>query len=590
MFLKSGIGRRLLSIFFVVAVATILSFFILHMSPVDPVSLQLQRLGMPPNSELVAELRQKFGLDEPILVQYIIWLKGVCMGDFGYSILFGVPVYDLLKEAIPKTVILAVSSLVLSVVITVPMALLAFFYRHRLPDLVIRFMTFAGISIPTFWLSLLLIYWFAVRLGWLPVIARGWQGLILPSAALAVWMSGLYIRRLRVSILEEYQKDYIIGARTLGLSELTILFKYLLPNALPGVVSMLGLTIGGLLGGSVVIETIFGWRGMGGADGGSHVESGLSSDAGICPVGCGGLHFSKPCGRYHLPLFGSAAAEERGELMTLRKLCGNKMLLLSLVLVIIWLFLALISPWIVPQDPFAVHMEERLQAGSMIHWMGTDSLGRDEFSRILYGSRVTLGIAFCGVGLTAAFGIMIGASIAFAGGKVEQVGTTILDFFLAFPSRIFMIALIGVIGASVWGVIIALVLTTWPEYARITRTLVRTEREKGYVRYAPYAGAGFYHIIFSYILPNAVPQLLVFLCQHISEVILLVAGLSLIGIGVPPPSPEWGTLLMGAREYMQTAPWLLFYPGGAIFVTVVIFNLLGDALRDALDPHDMAGE
>lgn len=327
-----------------------------------------------------------------------------------------------------------------------------------------------------------------------------------------------------------------------------------------------------------------------GADGGSHVESGLSSDAGICPVGCGGLHFSKPCGRYHLPLFGSAAAEERGELMTLRKLCGNKMLLLSLVLVIIWLFLALISPWIVPQDPFAVHMEERLQAGSMIHWMGTDSLGRDEFSRILYGSRVTLGIAFCGVGLTAAFGIMIGASIAFAGGKVEQVGTTILDFFLAFPSRIFMIALIGVIGASVWGVIIALVLTTWPEYARITRTLVRTEREKGYVRYAPYAGAGFYHIIFSYILPNAVPQLLVFLCQHISEVILLVAGLSLIGIGVPPPSPEWGTLLMGAREYMQTAPWLLFYPGGAIFVTVVIFNLLGDALRDALDPHDMAGE
>lgn len=116
--------------------------------------------------------------------------------------------------------------------------------------------------------------------------------------------------------------------------------------------------------------------------------------------------------------------------MTLRKLCGNKMLLLSLVLVIIWLFLALISPWIVPQDPFAVHMEERLQAGSMIHWMGTDSLGRDEFSRILYGSRVTLGIAFCGVGLTAAFGIMIGASIAFAGG---ESGTGRDDYFRFFP-------------------------------------------------------------------------------------------------------------------------------------------------------------
>lgn len=266
------------------------------------------------------------------------------------------------------------------------------------------------------------------------------------------------------------------------------------------------------------------------------------------------------------------------------------MLFFSLTLVIAWILIAVISPWIVPQDPFAVHMEERLQEGSMIHWMGTDSLGRDEFSRILYGSRITLGIAFSGVGLTAAVGIIIGASIALAGGRTEQIGTTVLDFFLAFPSRIFMIALIGVIGSGVGSVIIALVLTTWPEYARITRTLVRTEREKGYVRYAPYAGADFYHIIFAYILPNAVPQLLVFLCQHISEVILLVAGLSLIGIGIPPPSPEWGTLLMGAREYMQTAPWLLFYPGAAIFVTVVIFNLLGDALRDALDPHDEAGE
>ncbi|BEU86660.1 nickel ABC transporter permease subunit NikC [Selenomonas sp. TAMA-11512] len=271
--------------------------------------------------------------------------------------------------------------------------------------------------------------------------------------------------------------------------------------------------------------------------------------------------------------------------MFLRRLAADKVVLVCCVLALLWLSLALFAPWLAPYDPDAVEMGRRLQGVSAAHWMGTDSLGRDEFSRILYGARVTLSIAFLGVGITALFGIFIGSAIALLGGRAELAGTAVLDFFLAFPNRIFMIALLGVLGQSVGSVILALALTTWPEYARIARTLVRTEREKGYVRYAPFAGAGFFRVLFLYILPNALPQLLLFLCQHISEVILLVAGLSLIGIGIPPPSPEWGTLLMGAREYMQTAPHLLIFPGLAIFITVLIFNLLGDALRDFFDPY-----
>ncbi|BEU86661.1 ABC transporter permease [Selenomonas sp. TAMA-11512] len=261
--MKSGVMRRLFSLVLNLFIATVLSFWILHLSPIDPVTLHMEQLGLSPSPEVVAELRHKYALDEPVPVQYWIWLKGVLQGDLGYSIIFHTPVSTLLAQAIPLTVQLSASALVVSILITLPLGLLAFFYRSRWVDALIRFLTFGAIAIPTFWLSLLLIFIFAVKLSYLPVIATGAQGLILPTAALSVWISGLYIRRLRTALLEEYQKDYIAGARALGLGKWKILFCYLMPNALPGLISMMGLTVGGLLGGSVVIESIFGWRGMG---------------------------------------------------------------------------------------------------------------------------------------------------------------------------------------------------------------------------------------------------------------------------------------------------------------------------------------
>lgn len=261
--MKSGIMRRLLSLVLNLFIASILSFGILHLSPIDPVTLHMEQMGLSPLPELVAELRHEYALDEPIPVQYEIWLRGVWQGDLGYSIVFHTPVAELLAQAIPLTVQLAASAFFVSVLITLPLGLLAFFFRNHWVDRFIRFLSFGAIAIPTFWLSLLLIFLFAVKLGCLPVAATGAQGLILPTAALSIWMSGLYIRRLRTALLEEYQKEYIVGARALGLGRWKILFCYLIPNALPGLISMMGLTVGGLLGGSVVIESIFGWRGMG---------------------------------------------------------------------------------------------------------------------------------------------------------------------------------------------------------------------------------------------------------------------------------------------------------------------------------------
>lgn len=242
---------------------TWVTFLLMYLSPSDPVKIQLAGQGIPPDPAVIAQLRHEWGLDRPFMMQYLYWIGGVLQGNLGYSIKYGVPVASLISEAVPRTMALAGCSLALAFLMTVPLSLAAFRGRNRFWDYAVRLFSFISISMPTFWLGLLLIYFFSVRLHWIPVDTTGPGGLILPSVTLAVWLSGLYIRRLRSALLEEYRKNYITGARALGLPGSVVLWKYLIPNSLPGVITMLGMTAGNLLGGAAVAETIFGWRGMG---------------------------------------------------------------------------------------------------------------------------------------------------------------------------------------------------------------------------------------------------------------------------------------------------------------------------------------
>ena len=255
--------RRLLMMLVILFLLSVITFILMHTSPSDPVQLYMTRSGLVPSPELIAEIRAQYGLDEPIWVQYFVWIRDLLSGDLGYSLLFGMPVAVLLADAIPNTILLTVSAMALSIVISVPLAILAFKFHDRPLDLVIRFGSFFGITIPTFWLALILIYIFSVQLRLIPVHASGMTALILPSAALAFYYVGLYVRRLRGALLEEHLKDYVTGARALGLSDRVILWQYIMPNALPNVITMFGLSLGNLLGGTVIIEAIFGWRGMG---------------------------------------------------------------------------------------------------------------------------------------------------------------------------------------------------------------------------------------------------------------------------------------------------------------------------------------
>ena len=224
--------RRLLMMLVILFLLSVITFLLMHTSDSDPVKLYMIRSGIIPTPELIAEVRTRYGLDEPIWVQYFVWLRDLFSGDLGYSLLFSMPVATLLKDAIPNTILLAVSAMGLSILISVPLAVLAFRFYARPLDLVIRFGSFFGITIPTIWLSLIFIYIFSVKLSLIPIHTTGLTGLILPSLVLSFYYMGLYVRRLRGALLEEHQKDYVTGARALGLSDSRILWRYIMPNAL----------------------------------------------------------------------------------------------------------------------------------------------------------------------------------------------------------------------------------------------------------------------------------------------------------------------------------------------------------------------
>ena len=227
--------RRFVSMMVVLLAMTGGTFVLMQLSPVDPVALHFVMMGVPADPQLVAEFRAELGLDQPLIVQYAHWLCGILSGDLGYSIAYGVPVADLVREALPRTLALAGLSVLFAAVAAIPLGLLAFYRHGTWIDHAARILSFLGISLPTFWVGLLLILLFSVHLRLVPVTATdGLRGMILPAAALAIWIAGLYIRRLRNALLEEHGKNYVVGAHALGLPAHVVLWRYIMPNALTG--------------------------------------------------------------------------------------------------------------------------------------------------------------------------------------------------------------------------------------------------------------------------------------------------------------------------------------------------------------------
>lgn len=237
-------------------------------------------------------------------------------------------------------------------------------------------------------------------------------------------------------------------------------------------------------------------------------------------------------------------------------------------------------------DPTEGNLLTSVLPPSKEHIFGTDKLGRDIFTRVIYGARTSLVAAFSVVIIIFVVGTFLGILAGYFGGWVDAVIMRISDMMISFPDLVLAIAVAGILGASIKNAVIAIACVSWTKYARLARSLVLKIRRRDYVSAAIVTGSKTPYILFRYMLPNVLPMLVITAATDIGTMMLNLAGLSFLGFGAKAPTPEWGLMLNEGRAYMQSAPWLMVFPGLAIFVVVVVFNMLGDSLRDILDPRD----
>lgn len=262
---KKQMLKRIVQIFVVLFGISFLAFGLTYLSPGDPAEIMLTECGNIPTKELLEQTRRELGLDKPFLVQYWNWLRGVCTGNMGMSYSMKVPVVTKLVSCFMPTLKLALASMVIMIIVSIPLGIISAIFKDRWIDYLIRGLTFLGVSIPNFWIGLILLSFFGVELRWVEVSGgrTDFKSLILPAVTLAAAMASKYTRQVRLAVLEELNQDYVMGARMRGIKESTILWKNVLPNAMIPLITLLGLSMGSLLGGTAVVEIIYNWPGLG---------------------------------------------------------------------------------------------------------------------------------------------------------------------------------------------------------------------------------------------------------------------------------------------------------------------------------------
>lgn len=264
--------------------------------------------------------------------------------------------------------------------------------------------------------------------------------------------------------------------------------------------------------------------------------------------------------------------------------------MLTLIPVTLILLSAMLAPYLCLFDPDAQDLASSLLPPGGRHLLGTDLYGRDLFSRVIAGGRISILSTLVLVGITALAGTAAGVLSGFMGGWIDALIMRISDLFLAFPGLVFAMALAAVLHGGVWGAVISLALVNWPKYARVARSETLTVRKQTYIEAARLSGDSSLQLIFRHILPNIAGPILVTATLDIGTMMMELAGLAFLGLGAQPPAAEWGNMMSDGRSLLQTYPWIVLAPGFAIFLTVAVFNLMGDALRDYLDPAGVTGK
>jgi peptide/nickel transport system permease protein len=277
--------------------------------------------------------------------------------------------------------------------------------------------------------------------------------------------------------------------------------------------------------------------------------------------------------------------EETYLAMVWRRFKRHKLALISLYVLMALYIMAALAPLLCTQSYTAVAPADRLQPPSAEHWFGTDDIGRDVFSRVIYGSRISLAVGLVAAGFSVLIGTLVGAVAGYFGGKVDDLLMRITEVFMAFPTFFLLVTVAAVLPRSIFNIMVVIGLTSWPGLARMVRAEFLSLREQDFSQAARAVGAGHWRIILRHILPNAMAPIIVSATLRIGGAILSESGLSFLGLGVQEPYPSWGNILNRGRTFYLHAPWMMLMPGLFIFITVLAFNFIGDGLRDALDPR-----
>ena len=506
----------------------------------------------------------------------------------------------LIIERLPVTLFLTAFAAVLAVLVAVPMAMLAALRRDSLVDGAIRTGFQIGLSMPVFYIGILMLTFFAARLHWFPVggfgstFGEALYHLFLPALTLAFSLSAVLMRNLRNGIIEVLNADYVDFARAKGLRNRLVLVRHVLRNALISTVTLFGLYIGTLLGGAVITETVFAIPGVGrlmidsiyGRD--YPVVQGLTLTLAILvslvflvtdivqamldPRHRAGLDERLPAAGTACPVRRPASGRRRKS-----PLIGG---LIMLVMLVCAFFPGAVAPF----DPLAFDYNAIMQPPSLVHPFGTDNLGRDMLSRVIFAASIDLQIAIFSTVFPLLLGTVIGAVVGYRGGLIDALFGRLVDLSVTVPFLILVIAIVAVLGPGLFNLYVAVSAVGWVPYARLLRSEMMVQAKRDYAAAARAMGFGTTRIIFGHLLPNAVTPTIVYWMTDLALAILLGSSLGYLGLGAQPPTAEWGVLIADGKNFMTTAWWMSIFPGMAIVAAGLSFSLLGDTVAEWLRP------
>ena len=541
---------------------------------------------------------------------------------------------DVIAERLPATIELTLAALLLALLIAIPLGIAAAVKRGSLVDRVATVGSLFGVSLPGFWFGILLLILFSVNLKLLPVSGRtslscevsslthlltidallrgrfdcagqALRYLTLPALTLALPTAAVLMRVMRTSMIEVLRSDYIAFAEAKGLSPRRVLLRHALKNALAPTVTVAAIETGSLLGGNMVVETVFGWPGLGRLVVESIFVAQLSARSGGGAALRGDLRAAQLRSRRHLhppepeggavsaiPAPASLVAAEPASpgRMGLRNFVSNRMSLVSAVVVVLIVLIAAAAPWTAPHDPYDTDLLRRLQppawleGGEFSYLLGCDALGRDILSRIVYGARVSIVIGVVVVALATAIGIALGLAAGYLRGWTDVAISRVVDILLGFPYLIFAIALMAMMGPGVQNIVLALVYKEWVIPCRVVRGETLAMRQTEFVEAARAIGASRRRIMFGEILPNILSPVIVVATVRMAHVIILEASLSFLGLGVQPPTASWGSMVADGRDFTFDAWWCPTFRGLSSSCSCSPSTSSSQGLRDAFDP------